>query len=59
MEQKGLDAVKAAVDQAEFVLVELERNFRKGKGLRGKRKTKGLSGPTIAWQICCRGKPIL
>ena len=59
MEQKGLDTVKAAVDQAEFVLVGIGEEFQKGEGPEGEAKTKGLSGPTIAWQICCRGKPIL
>ena len=59
MEQKGLDAVKAAVDQAEFVLVGIGEEFQKGEGPEGEEKNERIVRATIAWQICCRGKPIL
>ena len=42
MEPKGLDTVKAAVDQAEFVLVGIGEEFQKGEAPEGEAKNERI-----------------
>ena len=59
MEQKGLDAVKAAVDQAEFVLVGIGEEFQKGEGPEGEAKNERIVRAYNRLADLLQGKPIL